>query len=130
MTPQEIFNKVVTHLFDQGGKSEHGGLCRYRDPYGNSCAVGCLIPDEIYDPGIEGAGLRGLTERRFHSERQLKLVKVLERSGIAEPTLRKLLERLQSVHDNCGTNLEGGFDLTNLKERLQEVARSTQPGDA
>lgn len=57
MTAQEILNKVVAHMREQGRQSNTAGpgsSCRYRSPDGARCAVGCLIPDDIYNPGIEG----------------------------------------------------------------------------
>lgn len=32
-------------------------ICRYRDEQGNKCAIGLLIPDELYDVAIEGGGV-------------------------------------------------------------------------
>lgn len=55
MTQQEIFDAVLGHLRKQGKASVNDmDLCQYRGPGGASCAVGCLIPDELYDPLIEG----------------------------------------------------------------------------
>lgn len=59
MTPQEIFDRVVTHLRKQGKKAvienEFGDIsCLYRTPDGLKCAVGCLIEDDEYDPSFEG----------------------------------------------------------------------------
>jgi hypothetical protein len=55
MKPQEIFDKVVEHLAKQGrhSLSRNKLHCLYRGPDGLMCAVGCLIPDEMYDPTIE-----------------------------------------------------------------------------
>lgn len=58
MTPQEIFDTVAKHLFTQGCRSievddEGEESCLYRGPEGRMCAVGVLIPDEIYDPLME-----------------------------------------------------------------------------
>lgn len=51
LTKQQVFNKVVKHLFTQGYASvnKHNGKCMYRNTEGLSCAVVCLIPDEYYD---------------------------------------------------------------------------------
>lgn len=59
MTPQEIFDTVATHLFTQGEQAktinEDGeSMCAYRSPEGKKCAVGCLIPDELYRDDMEG----------------------------------------------------------------------------
>lgn len=52
---QEIFDKVYTHLEQQGGASAlETGACLYRSEDGKMCAVGCLIPDDKYDPKFEG----------------------------------------------------------------------------
>jgi hypothetical protein len=36
--------------------------CRYRTPEGNACAAGCLIPDELYDEGLEGGTFYALVD--------------------------------------------------------------------
>jgi len=62
MTNQEIFEKVVAHLRQQGGpamapseKVPNLMVCRYRTPDGLKCAIGCLIHDDDYIAEIEGA---------------------------------------------------------------------------
>lgn len=58
LTKQEAFNRVVKHLREQGRKSQGpcGVYCRYRNYEGLKCAVGALIPDELYDPEMEQGG--------------------------------------------------------------------------
>lgn len=36
--------------------------CVYRTPDGRGCAVGCLIPDDLYHPAFEGQGLNKLVD--------------------------------------------------------------------
>jgi hypothetical protein len=48
MTNQEIFDKVVKGVLDQGCQSKVGAVCRYRGTGGTKCAAGFLIPDEKY----------------------------------------------------------------------------------
>lgn len=55
---QATFEKVARHLFAQGKQSKEPGpdwtsVCLYRGPEETSCAVGCLIPDELYSPDME-----------------------------------------------------------------------------
>lgn len=50
---QEAFSRMVTHLRAQGEKSATFEGCLYRGPNGTMCAVGCLIPDDEYDPTME-----------------------------------------------------------------------------
>jgi hypothetical protein len=58
VTNQEIFNTVVTHFASMKHRSmlEDGETCAYRAPDGNKCAIGVLIPDDVYKPDIEGQG--------------------------------------------------------------------------
>lgn len=69
MTPQEIFDTVATHLFAQGERAiamePDTDICAYRTSDGKKCAVGCLIPDELYDPGMEGHSALGLVNAGF-----------------------------------------------------------------
>ena len=63
MFAQEIFDTVVEHLRRQGHrayKEEYG--CLYRLENGDKCAVGCLIPDHLYDPD-EWSGRRDSDSR-------------------------------------------------------------------
>ncbi len=52
---QDIFDTVAVHLIEQGEPSvDATGSCQYRDGVGANgkmlmCAIGCLIPDEMYD---------------------------------------------------------------------------------
>lgn len=84
MNAQEIFDTVVTHLYTQGKQAADGkNRCQYRTDAGLKCAVGCLIPDDQYDPAMEGATvdtLGSLLPSYLH------------------PHMRLLIE-LQGVHD-------------------------------
>lgn len=93
MTPQEIFTKVATHLLTQNKKSTYdvsfSTNCAYRGAGGTSCAVGCLIKDEHYDPEIEGEAATSSLVRL-----------ALSASGIPiTPEALSLLSELQNLHD-------------------------------
>lgn len=66
MQPQEIFDTVVRHLAVQGrraiARQGYGG-CAYRGDNGTKCAAGVLIPDEKYDPGMEGSNVYAVADR-------------------------------------------------------------------
>lgn len=55
---QLIFDTVVPKLLAQGGRSmgtRIGSMrCAYRGEKGRKCAVGHIIPDELYDRELEG----------------------------------------------------------------------------
>lgn len=113
MTPEEVVSKVATRLYDGYGPADvRDGVsnlrCMYRTPYGKSCAVGCLIPDDVYDPNIEGTVMGSLyvQDGLFHAyigacERREVLAHVLNASGIpATEAMLAFLQRMQEAHDN------------------------------
>lgn len=56
---QYVFDKVITHLLEQGQQSRTSSGCTYRDDTEGKvlkCAVGCLIDDQYYNPIFEGQG--------------------------------------------------------------------------
>lgn len=59
MKLQETFDKILKHLRTQGHPcmikwtETAPATCVYRNDAGESCAVGCLIPDEMYKPELE-----------------------------------------------------------------------------
>lgn len=67
MTKQEIVDLVVPSLLKQNmrstmvtGNAQH---CAYRGKGGLKCAVGFLIPDDIYDKSMEGLEVRDIREK-------------------------------------------------------------------
>lgn len=92
MKNQEIFETVSRHLFKQGKRSVSGSgsCCLYRGPNGTSCAVGCLIPDDQYNPGMEYISVDRLIENFVDTTPVLKSLK--RNVG--------LLAELQSAHDS------------------------------
>ncbi len=93
MNNQEILDKVATHLLTQNKKAYNHGNCLYRGPDNTKCAVGCLIPDDKYDIGIEGFGIVHPT-----------IWPTLEEIGIKEES-QALLGQLQNLHDSYEPDL-------------------------
>ena len=87
MNKQEIFDKVATHLMKQMCQAKHGYFCKYRTEEGLRCAVGCLIPDHLYSPNLEG--------KKVEKEEFTPILKAL---GI-RPDNVGFLSALQSIHD-------------------------------
>lgn len=60
LTHQEAFNLAVRGMKAQGwrkaaaGGDWVGGACKYRTTGGLKCAIGHIIPDDRYVPGMEG----------------------------------------------------------------------------
>ena len=110
---QEVFDLVANHLFTQGRPArQDDGRCRYRTKSGLRCAIGALIPDELYKEEFEGAGAAQLIDNLY----------ALEIADWREH--KELLDHLQSVHDGCAQVTVGAFNLFFLEERLRFVAES------
>lgn len=122
---QHEFDAVVAHLYKQGkpavSSDPSGPGCYYRitdaDGATLSCAVGCRIPDAVYDSemdqevGVMGTGLTSLL-RRFKAVLPAEIV-----------AYEDMFDRLQGVHDGeFGRLIDGKFDLNRLELRLTEVA--------
>jgi len=88
MTLQEIFDKVVQHARTQGTEAmDRLGTCVYRTLDGRKCFIGALIPDEEYNPDMEGASVADLCSAYPYIDRMF--------SGISDYTLMAL----QDIHD-------------------------------
>jgi hypothetical protein len=93
---QRIFDTVALHLFTQGEPAvNNGGSCKYLTPAGLKCAVGCLIPAELYHHTLEGSGARECA-----TQLAIKGYGKLSRHD-------DLLSDLQLVHD-VGGLMDGG----------------------
>lgn len=111
MTDQEAFTIVVQHLRKQGVRSAKPGgprstnayLCYYRAGK-LRCAVGALIPDEQYDPSMEG----------------LKAGTVQRRWPVLEGISPGLLDSMQNLHDKVDPEKwEGQFPLLAQDYKLE-----------
>jgi hypothetical protein len=103
-TRQEIFNEIAIHLLTQNEKSTDSVRCLYRGPRGLKCAVGGIIPDEVYEkwkdieisfPLVNGESIKldkGLLVQFFPPE-------LMEDLQIAE-TDKRFLQALQRIHDH------------------------------
>ena len=113
MNAQEIFDTVVTHLLTQGVRSANGDICLYRGPNGTSCAVGCLIPDEMYEPEMD-TGYSAIS--LIYSDR-FKLPEYFNSDNT------KLLSRLQGFHDG----IDEDVIVYNDKNRatIKKIARDS-----
>lgn len=130
---QKIFNKVATHLLKQNEKALNcHDACQYRGDGGTSCALGCLIPDDLYAKRLEGHSIRGSVLDDFDS-------KFLDEEDIPDPEFKKIVYRatgaksvhdfvflacLQSLHDNDEPN-EWADELKGLARRYKLKMPST-----
>jgi len=109
MDTQQAFEMAVKHLRKQGCRSQqdatvNGAItCMYRIPEnGLMCAVGALIPDEVYQESFEGTAIRGLLRDEPSLNELFRKVNL------------RLLEDLQEVHDKC--------EVEEWEESLEKLA--------
>lgn len=95
--PQFIFDFVIDHLLEQKQVSRSDGYCTYRGPGGTACAVGCLIPSEIYRSTMEQKSIRDVLGM-LYSFNILDTHKVLSDNDT-------LLDDLQNFHDRYFTKI-------------------------
>lgn len=114
-TTQDVYNMAMRHLWDQNRQStnETSGVCAYRGPGGISCAVGCFIPDRLYEPGMENK-IVGELINYAHNDGLLELGDFLDYN-------HNILDELQTFHDNFAK--ESTFREYIIYEGLQIAAK-------
>lgn len=113
MTNQEIFDTVFEKLLKQGCASMNvHGECMYRGQDDAKCAVGHLIPDELYDTYIE--------RRRVEDLPDIILNAIIDASSNHEhpKSNLNLLIKLQGAHDRYLAH-DG---INDWKERMRVIA--------
>lgn len=92
-TNQTAFDLAYKHLLAQNERSTEDGHCKYRSSTGLMCAVGCLIPDEVYDPVYDHSETGGTGIKMI-------LMRHAELAGLFDGVDPDLLQSLQQVHDS------------------------------
>lgn len=101
MTLQEVVNKAVRGLAAQNWRrAAYAGKCVYRAANGARCAIGHVIPDEMYSKTLEDKSITG-NWHRLHSLFDCRLDE---------------LQDLQDCHDSATSNTAEG-----MKANLREV---------
>lgn len=104
MSPQEVFDKIVTHLRNQNCKSVGPSftICRYRGLGNRKCAVGIMIDDSEYESwmdntnGSNGGGNISQLLGSLQTRNEALFTRL-------QPH-RQLLIQMQLVHDTFETN--------------------------
>ena len=94
MNQQEIFDFVAKFLADQGRTKIR---CRYRSALGFKCAVGCLIPDHLYDDDMEEMSVYKLSDETNVMHPLAWKAWLIENPWFREN--QELLLSLQVLHD-------------------------------
>jgi len=87
LTTQQILDKVRDRATNPV-RSESAFVCRYRSDSGLACFVGCIIPDELYSPEMEGCSVDQL----------IACGRFPEAAEMLRPH-RGMLKVLQGIHD-------------------------------
>lgn len=102
VTLQELFDQAWRGLAAQGWQSSWSdGRCAYRGENGRRCAVGHLIHDDEYSPGMEGLEVHALAEE---GKLPARLV----------PHAWEL-DAIQDCHDHA-------YNLADMKRRMRSFA--------
>jgi hypothetical protein len=117
VTNQEVFDRVWDYFITKGNPpavSDEGfgsvKLCRYRTKDGRRCAIGCLIPDELYEEGLEGCPARFIP----HASPALEELF----AGVST----ELLTRLQVKHDTCAKEGDETSFTQQYALKLRDIA--------
>lgn len=111
LTKQQIFDTVLTKLREQGVASETSdGQCLYRGPNGLKCAVGHLIPDNVFKRDWEHRNAGTLPDEAYQA------------MGVALSDRAFLIE-LQDVHDfTLGGDHGWAGNLVRWEESMRRIA--------
>lgn len=116
MDKQEIFNKAYLGLKSQGfERSSVEECCLYRDPSGRKCAIGYLIPDELYSENMERYGFANSLVKRFPEI--AKILGVQDSDYSIPISFLSFLDELQMCHDL-------GHTPEKMEEKLQDFAHN------
>lgn len=111
MKAQQIFDTVVHHLRQQKRKSQaNNSDCLYYHPNGDKCAIGCLIPFDLYSEEMECTDTGILFFNFPELETHLKTDWDFD-----DYTFNYLLEWLQDIHDN--------FDVAQWENEWKKLAQ-------
>lgn len=116
---QKIIQHVSNFLLAQNAKSEVPSqeYCAYRGSNGMMCAIGCLIPDSLYNERMESVAI--ISNPKLFTD---VIDNIMIEYGVPserEPRLIKLLRELQRIHDSCKVEMwKEEFDSLYLQYSL------------
>lgn len=100
-TAQGIFDHIVAHLRKQGKQALNAaGDCVYRATDGCECAFGCIIPDDEYDPRMEGTTSSVLVTQFPAANSDCSSIPCTFPSMKVYADFEMLINSMQDIHDN------------------------------
>jgi hypothetical protein len=99
---QLMFDDAAKHMAQQRARCVEGGLCMYRGPGATRCLIGALIPDNLYNPAMDGKG--AASAWAFHDVIRFLDPKYGTKSyNMADDVFAR---ELQKLHDMAPRNLD------------------------
>ncbi|WP_395066127.1 hypothetical protein [Paraburkholderia silvatlantica] len=91
---QDVFDVIAWQLLRQNARATafDGVKCMYRAPDGKRCAIGWIMPDEVYHKTIEFMGVRDIAQQMINTNYADAFARFLYRH-------MDLLRDLQEMHD-------------------------------
>lgn len=107
-----------------GSKTAIGGDCMYRSPDGMQCAIGCMIPDEMYDPIFEQWSIGQLCDIDTDCSERMSLARdkfavvldhIMDKFGLTDRSSTiELIFDVQFVHDDADHYIESIGDYSTI----------------
>jgi hypothetical protein len=125
MSLQKMFDTAAVGMLRQGKQSKsRTGKCAYRGDNGCKCAVGFLIPDELYDNDLEGIGIWELEHSdQYDALNTAKFRETLIQMRMTDSERLGLLGALQSCHDSAWGQQKPSFTRDLWHQELTRIAR-------
>lgn len=114
MDKQAIFNTVWNHFIAEGNPPSISaeGRCRYRTEDGKKCAIGILIPDELYSEALEGSSAKGICD----------FADIRAALDVHDSTDINYLNQIQFAHDGAAADHRAEF-AQYVKVKMQEIGK-------
>jgi len=137
---QDVFDIVAWHLLWQNSRATaiDRVKCMYRAPDGKRCAIGWLIPDDVYSKALEFFGVRDIAQRLIEGEHarfarflylHMSLLRALQEMHDANlpaewPVMLRAIAQRHSLNANAVTHCERtyGFASATQPEPKRPVA--------
>lgn len=115
---QQVYEKVREFFSRPGAVFGYSGsMCVYRgdgDPLSPvRCAIGCLLPDNLYDDGMENTGAEEVYNGDWHnfddSGNEYEGYGIGHLFDPSDEGMPYFLSEMQEIHDGVARRLKGGF---------------------
>ena len=125
MTKQEAYDQIKAYFSRPNAVlarveeiDEEGNLftgeCFYMDDNGNKCAVGCLIPEDLYDMNMENKSVDSLIDEDYGLE------EFFGKENL-DSSLFRFLSDAQNLHDHKSTK-----NVSHFLEKLEVLAEDCE----